>query len=269
MPTKTDLLDDFRVFAPSNQFPIPEFLKIQVERTSSKIDYGNAESTAEYNKFNQRFLALRQNWMSLNNAVSSIFTVPNFFAQHPQPDIPFVIGSTSLFEGKYSLQSSRWAYEVTTQSDLEAILNAVNHKQPFEWTTICPKDFTLLRWHHNRTTYLFGNWLWVLKNSELLYDYVQIKLLLLKEHDKEKRNFEFLAHKFSRSDATDLRKREPIPDDVRIFVWKRDNGRCVRCGSNRNLEFDHIVPHSKGGSDTARNLQLLCEGCNREKSDLI
>jgi hypothetical protein len=59
--------------------------------------------------------------------------------------------------------------------------------------------------------------------------------------------------------------REPIPDDVKILVWRRDQGRCVRCGSNKNLEFDHIIPVTMGGSNTARNIQLLCEGCNRAK----
>lgn len=60
-------------------------------------------------------------------------------------------------------------------------------------------------------------------------------------------------------------RRAPIPDDVKVFVWQRDGGGCVRCGSSRYLEFDHIVPVVMGGSDTARNLQLLCESCNRTK----
>ena len=63
--------------------------------------------------------------------------------------------------------------------------------------------------------------------------------------------------------------RERIPDDVQIFVWDRDGGKCVKCGSQENLEFDHIIPVSKGGSNTARNIQLLRETCNREKSNTI
>lgn len=66
-----------------------------------------------------------------------------------------------------------------------------------------------------------------------------------------------------------IKKREPIPQDIQDAVWRRDNGRCVKCGSQENLEFDHIIPFSKGRSNSIRNLQLLCEKCNREKSNHI
>ena len=63
--------------------------------------------------------------------------------------------------------------------------------------------------------------------------------------------------------------RTGISKDAQSFVWNRDGGRCVECGSNENLEFDHIIPVSKGGSNTARNLQLLCEPYNRRKGASI
>ena len=62
---------------------------------------------------------------------------------------------------------------------------------------------------------------------------------------------------------------EPIPEHVRTEVWRRDGGQCVDCGSRERLEFDHIVPVSKGGSNTARNLELRCENCNRKKGARI
>lgn len=60
-----------------------------------------------------------------------------------------------------------------------------------------------------------------------------------------------------------------ISQQVKDLVWNRDNGKCRECGSNERLEFDHIIPFSKGGSNTYRNIQLLCEPCNRTKSDKI
>ena len=66
------------------------------------------------------------------------------------------------------------------------------------------------------------------------------------------------------------RKRRPsIPRDIRNQVWRRDGGKCVDCGCNKNLEFDHIIPASKGGANTYRNIQLLCQKCNRKKSNKI
>jgi 5-methylcytosine-specific restriction endonuclease McrA len=63
--------------------------------------------------------------------------------------------------------------------------------------------------------------------------------------------------------------REPIPEEVRLYVWRRDNGQCVRCGSRERLEFDHIIPVVSGGSSTERNVQLLCESCNRSKGATV
>jgi len=60
-----------------------------------------------------------------------------------------------------------------------------------------------------------------------------------------------------------------IPDSVKREVWRRDGGKCARCGSREKLEFDHIIPFSKGGSNTARNIELLCMDCNRKKSNRI
>lgn len=60
-------------------------------------------------------------------------------------------------------------------------------------------------------------------------------------------------------------RRAHIPQDVKVVVWQRDGGRCISCAAQSDLEFDHIIPVALGGSDTIRNLQLLCEPCNRRK----
>jgi HNH endonuclease len=59
----------------------------------------------------------------------------------------------------------------------------------------------------------------------------------------------------------------PLPSAwVRMHVWRRDRGGCVRCGSRARVWFDYIVPIWEGGSITEQNIQLLCEACRRDKS---
>ena len=60
-----------------------------------------------------------------------------------------------------------------------------------------------------------------------------------------------------------------IPASVKCHVWERDNHMCVYCGSSKNLEYDHIIPFSWGGSNSPENVQLLCKTCNRRKSDSL
>jgi hypothetical protein len=41
-------------------------------------------------------------------------------------------------------------------------------------------------------------------------------------------------------------RRDPIPEHVKLLVWARDGGACVRCGAKMELHFDHIIPVVKG-----------------------
>jgi 5-methylcytosine-specific restriction endonuclease McrA len=59
-----------------------------------------------------------------------------------------------------------------------------------------------------------------------------------------------------------------IPASLRVSVLHRDSYKCVFCGRSAKtvqLEVDHIVPFSKGGSNDSSNLQTLCFDCNRRK----
>jgi len=59
--------------------------------------------------------------------------------------------------------------------------------------------------------------------------------------------------------------RGAIPSDVKQLIWSRDGGRCRACGSNTELQFDHIIPIAYGGGSDVENLQVLCGPCNRRK----
>ncbi|NMF62757.1 HNH endonuclease [Brasilonema octagenarum UFV-OR1] len=59
-----------------------------------------------------------------------------------------------------------------------------------------------------------------------------------------------------------------MPASVRVSVLHKDGYKCVFCGRSSQqvqLEVDHIVPFSKGGSNDLNNLQTLCTDCNRGK----
>jgi len=64
-------------------------------------------------------------------------------------------------------------------------------------------------------------------------------------------------------------QRGAIPPDVKQLVWTRDRGACRGCGSNVELQFDHVIPVALGGGSTQDNLQILCGPCNRRKGRSI
>jgi hypothetical protein len=72
------------------------------------------------------------------------------------------------------------------------------------------------------------------------------------------------------SERIELEDTRLIPSHVKLEVWKRDGGKCVKCGSKTNLHFDHIIPYSRGGTSLdAKNIQLLCARHNLQKHDRI
>jgi 5-methylcytosine-specific restriction endonuclease McrA len=58
-----------------------------------------------------------------------------------------------------------------------------------------------------------------------------------------------------------------VSESTKKIVYTRDGGICQCCGSSTNLEYDHIIPYSCGGSSDPSNIQLLCLPCNRSKSN--
>ncbi len=74
----------------------------------------------------------------------------------------------------------------------------------------------------------------------------------------------------TQADVYGSERQRVIPTSVKLEVWKRDGGKCVKCGAGDELHFDHIIPFSKGGTSTkADNVQLLCARHNLEKRDKI
>lgn len=123
----------------------------------------------------------------------------------------------------------------------------------------------------------FPAW-WLYRNTVVIVEPPQLALdeetAIAVKHEVLRREKAFRRMKrdveaFERMESAATARRDRIPEAVRLFVWQRDGGKCVRCGGQERLEFDHIIPVADGGSSTERNVQLLCEACNRAKGRSI
>ena len=62
------------------------------------------------------------------------------------------------------------------------------------------------------------------------------------------------------------------PLRLRFFVLEKSNFSCVYCGRKApevQLEIEHIIPKSKGGTNKIENLVASCTECNLEKGDIL
>ncbi len=60
-----------------------------------------------------------------------------------------------------------------------------------------------------------------------------------------------------------------IPRDVMLKVVRRNGQICQECNipvPDNEVEFDHIIPYSKGGRSIVENLRVVHKSCNRKKS---
>jgi hypothetical protein len=95
-----------------------------------------------------------------------------------------------------------------------------------------------------------------------------VKALVLQRKRQLERKLQS-ARSLMRAEENGRPTRVGIPTELRRAVFERDGGRCVECGGNFDLQYDHILPVAHGGATTLENLQLLCAECNRRKSDSI
>jgi hypothetical protein len=86
---------------------------------------------------------------------------------------------------------------------------------------------------------------WVYEITSIQND-EEVRLLILEEFDLERNKFERLKRKFESGASREIKlQRLAISEEVRIAVWRRDDGKCKRCGGRENLEYDHIIPVAK------------------------
>lgn len=93
-----------------------------------------------------------------------------------------------------------------------------------------------------------------------------------KERIAERRRYHSNPEKYKLKDLIKRhRKRAGFRESFSIEEWKslcrKFDFRCAACRKIDKLTVDHIVPLSKGGSNTIDNIQPLCLVCNSKKSN--
>jgi 5-methylcytosine-specific restriction endonuclease McrA len=159
-----------------------------------------------------------------------------------------------MFTGRYAVVSGRRVYPPRWKRVGFEELRAAQQENP----VVVVDDGKRTLWYFHDKFYWEDDGL----------DAEDIKALV---HQRERRLQQKVqtARSLMHADETGRPTRIPIPSDLRRLVFERDGGRCVECGSNFDLQYDHVLPVALGGATTAENLQLLCAECNRRKSDSL
>ncbi len=89
------------------------------------------------------------------------------------------------------------------------------------------------------------------------------------QRKKINREIEIALSKEKFEDRMHSRGQQEInPDDWnerRDYVIDRDNGRCVKCGSQKALEAHHVVERKKDLNHSVDNLITLCISCHHKE----
>jgi hypothetical protein len=170
--------------------------------------------------------------------------VSRFFARYRPIRRPFTILHCTLDLPLHTV------YVFENHDDLASVNAALGKVTPLRWWQDGPL---------NHPCYLFGEWIWELKPTELNASEKGLTLLFEQTMEKSRLQGDRLRHDLS--DSNGPLDQQHIPESVRISVWRRDGGKCARCGSRNGLDFGVLA--SAPGSDTpaAGKVQLLCARC--------
>jgi len=102
-----------------------------------------------------------------------------------------------------------------------------------------------------------------------------VLLLLLEKaemlHDLPSKKIRTIRTDFDYPSVIRLRRYARIPYKTIVLsrknILKRDNNRCLYCGSREKLTIDHVIPKSRGGADSWENLVSACTDCNHRKGN--
>ena len=97
--------------------------------------------------------------------------------------------------------------------------------------------------------------------EEILYEYAK---LISRSAFAGEINYRFVADRFKA-----LRDGQATMSGTNR-EWQREQElpkECVFCGDRGNLQIDHLIPRSRGGTDSADNTVWSCQTCNASRGD--
>lgn len=161
---------------------------------------------------------------------------------------------TGMFTGHYGLASGKRVFDIRWKQQWHVRASRAQLEDPVALFTLGKRVY----WWFHDCVYWDDDGL----------DGEDVKALVLQRERSQQRKLQ-TAHSLMRSEAEGAPIRTPVPVEIRRVVFERDGGRCTECGSNFDLQYDHILPFSRGGATSVENLQLLCLECNQGKSDSL
>jgi len=175
--------------------------------------------------------------------------IVRFFARYRPIRRPFSILHCSLDLPLHTV------YAFENDDDLECVNAALGRTTPLRWWQDGPSS---------HPCYLFGQWVWELKPTELHSSDKGLTLLFEKTTEKDQLQRDRLQHNLS--DSIGPPDEQYIPEAVRSSVWRRDGGKCARCGSREGVDFCIAAAGAHGNTATAQRVQLLCARCREKHS---
>lgn len=173
--------------------------------------------------------------------------VGRFLAEGRPLREPFAILHCGLDWPLHTVQE--FAYE-----DLAAVNDALREETPLAWWQDGPQ---------NHPCYLFGDCVWELRATELSASDKGLTLLFEQAVEQERHKWDRLRQNPS-AGADGKSTEEFITQNIRVAVWRRDGGKCVKCGSRDGIDFRYVVPPQRGGTGAAGNVRLLCAKCRQK-----
>ena len=95
---------------------------------------------------------------------------------------------------------------------------------------------------------------------------------LMADEDVTKKSgiYKYVLEKAIGNDDPSVLGIRAFSDSQKRTAYEQQGGVCPHCGKKyeyEEMEGDHITPWSKGGKTELANLQMLCQACNRRKSN--